>query len=208
MNSPFDCGTDNDRPLHERIAFREPGALDDLIIWHSARVQIMIYRIIGDFGTIEDAEELANDVFLKVWQDIDNFDPSRGTFATWINMIAKYTALDFRRKAIRQWKIMSSFVESVIRECREELRVRAPATSLDGLEREVLLQSLGEVIRQLPEAKQELVVLRFGEGKTYAEIAKLIGKPVGSVKSSLHRLLGHLRQLILSEYAMPKSDST
>jgi RNA polymerase sigma-70 factor (ECF subfamily) len=181
--------------LHEKILTKDVKALEELIGKYSERVQVWIYRYIEGFGDIKDAEELAADVFFKIWEEIDKFNPSRASFSTWVYRKARSVALDYRRKIIWRQQIRNRFLGSIYFECEEE-RERATSTrTLDEPEQIILLQKVQNAIGRLPEEKQRLMQMRFEEGKTYAEIAELMDKPIGSVKSSLNRVLGYLKQI-------------
>src|SRR5229473_5019120 len=92
--------TDDDlaRRLHEH----DPDALETLISRYSREVFYFIRLVLDGIGVVQDAEECVNDLFVAVWQEIDSFDPARGTLRTWLTMRAKYIALDRRRQLCRR----------------------------------------------------------------------------------------------------------
>src|SRR6267154_775582 len=92
----------SDEELAQRLLERDPDALETLISRYSREVFYFIRLVLDGVGFAQDAEECVNDLFVAVWQEIDSFDPERGTLRTWLTMRAKYIALDRRRHLIRR----------------------------------------------------------------------------------------------------------
>ncbi|MFL5654658.1 MAG: sigma-70 family RNA polymerase sigma factor [Ktedonobacteraceae bacterium] len=92
----------SDEDLVQRLHERDPEALETLISRYSREVFYFIRLVLDGVGVAQDAEECVNDLFVAVWQEIDSFDPGRGTLRTWLTMRAKYIALDRRRQLCRR----------------------------------------------------------------------------------------------------------
>src|SRR2546428_781218 len=92
----------SDEDLVQRLHERDPEALETLISRYSREVFYFIRLVLDGIGVAQDAEECVNDLFVAVWQEIDSFDPGRGTLRTWLTMRAKYIALDRRRQLCRR----------------------------------------------------------------------------------------------------------
>src|SRR5947207_11551057 len=92
----------SDEELAQRLQQRDPEALEILISRYSREVYYFIRLVLDGIGVSQDAEECVNDLFIAVWQEIDTFDPLRGTLRTWLTMRAKYIALDRRRQLCRR----------------------------------------------------------------------------------------------------------
>jgi RNA polymerase sigma-70 factor, ECF subfamily len=121
-----------------------------------------------------DVEDLVQDVFLSAWNRLDSLrDPA--AFGGWLSMIARNRATDFHRQAI----------EAV--ELPEDLS--APEASSSRAEALAIL----DVIRTLPDAYRETLVLRLVEGFTGPEIAERTGLTPASVRVNLHRGMALLR---------------
>ena len=88
----------SDEDIAERLHRRDPEALETLIFRYSRELFYFIRLVLDGVGVTQDAEECLNDLFVAVWQEIDTFDPARGTLRTWLTMRAKYIALDRRRQ--------------------------------------------------------------------------------------------------------------
>lgn len=92
----------SDDDLAQRLHERDPEALETLISRYSREIFYFIRVVLDGIGVAQDAEECVNDLFVAVWQEIDSFDPVRGTLRTWLTMRAKYIALDRRRQLCRR----------------------------------------------------------------------------------------------------------
>ena len=92
----------SDDDLAQRLHERNPEALETLISRYSREIYYFIRVVLDGIGVAQDAEECVNDLFVAVWQEIDSFDPVRGTLRTWLTMRAKYIALDRRRQLCRR----------------------------------------------------------------------------------------------------------
>ena len=92
----------SDEDLVQRLHKCDPEALETLISRYSREVFYFIRLVLDGVGVAQDAEECVNDLFVAVWQEIDSFDPGRGTLRTWLTMRAKYIALDRRRQLCRR----------------------------------------------------------------------------------------------------------
>ncbi|MEP6914517.1 MAG: sigma-70 family RNA polymerase sigma factor [Acidobacteriota bacterium] len=121
-----------------------------------------------------DVEDLVQDVFLSAWKRLDALrDPA--AFGGWLAMIARHRAADFRRRAVESVELPAD--------------LRAPDRTASLSEAHAVL----DVIRTLPEAYRETLVLRLVEGFTGPEIADRIGLTPASVRVNLHRGMKLLR---------------
>ena len=92
----------SDEDLAQRLRQRDPEALETLISRYSRELFYYIRLVLDGVGVAQDTEECVNDLFVAVWQEIETFDPERGTLRTWLTMRAKYIALDRRRQLFRR----------------------------------------------------------------------------------------------------------
>lgn len=150
----------------------------ELVQLHQSRVFSIALRILGDRGT---AEEVAQDVFLALYRDLDRFQSEEHLLA-WLRRVAVHRATDASRRR-------TSRVDSAAEEFQEE---RMPATSTthaggsvsDGIE---------ELIATLPPKQRAIVLLRYQEDMLPMDIAETLGMPLATVKSHLLRALKQLR---------------
>src|SRR5436189_3886529 len=123
----------------------------------------------------DEAEDLVQDVFLTAWRRLDTLrDPA--AFGGWIAMIARNRAIDFHRRAPDHVQLPDGLV------ARDETNALAEAGGIL------------EIIRSLPEAYRETLVLRLVEGLTGPEIAARTGLTAASVRVNLHRGMKLLRE--------------
>src|SRR5579871_5671254 len=92
----------SDEDLAKGLLDRDLDAFETLISRYSREVFYFIRLVLDGVGVAQDAEECVNDLFITVWQEIETFDPQRGTLRTWLTMRAKYIALDRRRQLCRR----------------------------------------------------------------------------------------------------------
>src|SRR5437016_8870697 len=92
----------SDDDLAQGLRERIPDALETLISRYSREIFYFIRLVLDGIGVAQDAEECVNDLFVAVWQEIDSFDPWRGTLRTWFTILAKYIALYRPRQLCRR----------------------------------------------------------------------------------------------------------
>ncbi len=88
----------SDDDLAQGLQQHNPEALETLISRYYRELFYFIGLVLDGVGVVQDAEECVNDLFVAVWQEIESFDPGRGTLRTWLTMRAKCIALDRRRQ--------------------------------------------------------------------------------------------------------------
>ncbi len=132
----------------------------------------------------QQAEELAQEVMLTVWERAGQFDPRRATPATWIFAIARNKRIDAFRRAPRA-------------EFRPEEEAREIAREEpEFAEREIALlrRQLERAIEELPPEQAEVLRIYYLEGRSHGEIADALGLPLGTVKSRIRLALDKLRE--------------
>jgi RNA polymerase sigma-70 factor (ECF subfamily) len=98
--------------LYQGVLNRNQIALEELFKRHERELSYFIRVVLEHSGTAQDVEECTNDLFAAIWQEIESYDPARGSLRTWITMRAKYIALDRRRQIQRRQAITMSSLES------------------------------------------------------------------------------------------------
>jgi RNA polymerase sigma-70 factor (ECF subfamily) len=143
-----------------------------------------IYRYcLARTGTAHDAEDLTGDVFVKALQALHRYEERGLPFVAYLYRIARNAAID-RSRTLKQ----PVSVDSLVSEPRSAQNVEAEATL--AVERSVLLAALA---RLKPEHR-DVITMRFIEGYGAIEVAKLIGKTEGAVRTLQHRALERLRK--------------
>ena len=158
------------------------GRLYDL---HVERVYRHIYYRIGN---TKDAEDLTQQVFLRAWNAIGRYKRTTSPFLAWLMRISHNLVTDFYRA-----KKDITYLDS-------ELVSKDSDSSPERLAEEHFnQQQLRKVILQLPEEQQQVILMSFIEGFSYAESASSLGKKEGNVRVILHRALRKMRQILQSE---------
>jgi RNA polymerase sigma-70 factor, ECF subfamily len=155
-------------------------AWETLVQSHTKRIYNMAYHYTARF---EVAEELTQDIFLKVYQNLRNFRPEMGSLQNWIMRVARNLIIDHYRSNRREKTVAGS----------EELEaLDFPQDGKDSNPYENLFlkekaQHLMDHIQKLTPELKEAVVLRDIQGLAYQEIADMLGIPEGTVKSRINR---------------------
>ena len=162
-----------------------------LVNRYRTRVSRYVERFTYD---AEDARDVTQDVFIKVYAALDSFDP-RFKFSTWLFRIAGNAAIDhLRRRRVRLLPL-----ERPPGEDGEARSVDPPETRPnphEELTRQRLREALASAIDRLPDDDRELISLRHYGEMPYEEIAELKGMPLGTVKNKLFRARQALRDLL------------
>jgi len=148
---------------------------------HAGAVMALAGRVLASRNL---AEEVVQEVFLRLWNDADRFDPERGSLRSWLLAQAHGRAVDLLRS------------ESA-RKGREEREVRGRAESGYDLEHEVFDLAVAEQVRgaltALPDDERRAIELAYFSGLTYREVAVRLDQPEGTVKSRIRAGLKRLR---------------
>jgi RNA polymerase sigma-70 factor (ECF subfamily) len=177
---------------------------DRLVLRHKDRVFNLCYRLLGEY---DDAEECAQETFIKVFRSVGSFRFESG-FSTWLYTIAVNICRNRRNSAAhRFWKKVIRFGQNPREdEGPEEFEVEDPAPSaLDRItenEKEVMLQA---AIDSLPHDHRTVIVLRHVEELSYEEICKITGYNLGTLKSKLARARLLLQNKLQQESKRGKS---
>ena len=154
-----------------------------------------IYNFSTRFVGRENASDITQDVFIKVWKNIKKFDIEKAHFKTWLFTIARNTITDYLRKK-KMINFSSLDRDEVDFADNIEDDVVLPDEALLQLEdKEVLNNTLDKI----PPNYREVLILYYQEEMTFNEIGKLLNKPLNTVKSYHHRALILLRGILAPE---------
>ena len=155
----------------DEVAWRE------LVTLHTRRVFGIAYRFVG---RVDEAEDLTQDIFVKVFQSLDRYRESDGAFGTWVGTVARNHAIDNyrRRREERSRRIEDPAVLDVVPAGDE--------SPLRSLERAEQARIVHRGLRALPADLREPLVLCDLQGLSYEEAANTLQIPLGTVKSRIN----------------------
>src|SRR6188508_1113128 len=171
------------RKLVERAQRGERAALEELYLIHFDRIYSYLHMSVGNR---HDAEDLTTQTFLKMLESIGKFRFQAAPFSAWLFRIAHNLAMDHFR-ASRRWQ-----PEEEVPEPRDEEEPSAEAAAMQSIGR----QSMLELIEGLSTEQQQVLTLKFVFNLPNAEVATILGKTEGAIKSLQHRALVSLQKQI------------
>jgi len=173
----------------------DSGAWSELVRAHHRRVYGLCYRFTGD---PTDAEDLTQDVFLKVYSNLASFDTARGSLQVWITTLTRNLLVDnFRRT--RNQRATSSLDDGW--DSTEELKpidrlmANGPTPHESAAQKE-LAKMVQNALAQVSVELREAVILRDLQDLDYKEIAQVLAIPEGTVKSRISRGRAELARLL------------
>jgi len=171
---------DDDPKLVKRCLAGENSAWESLLQVHTRKIYNLCYRFTGRPA---EAEDLTQEVFIKIFQTLQSFDEAQGTFTTWLNRVARNHLVDHYRRT-RKERLTSSLddEENPLQETPSS--GAGPSAELESRERRELLQ---RALEKLSPDLREAVILRDLNDLDYDEIAQVLSVPQGTVKSRINR---------------------
>ncbi len=180
----------SDAALMRRIGERQPEALEELYRRHASVLLALGKRILAN---LEDAEEVLQEVFVRVWQEHLRYDPERSSVATWLVLIMRSRAID----RLRNRRVIEKVHSAAHQESGEAYTSPEGAITVLDRQREGRVRS--ELLALPPEQRQALE-MAFFDGLTQSEISERTGIPLGTVKTrtllAMKKLRKNLRQEI------------
>lgn len=163
-------------------------AFEVLLSRHLKPIYNFLYRLTGDRSSVED---LAQEVFIKVWKNLSHFDRTKN-FRVWIFTIAKNTAYDFLKK---KKSIPFSFFEDKEGNSQFDNIVDDKLDPNAILENADLRKDLEKKLQKIPKNYRLILLLRYKDDFSLSEIADILKIPYNTVKSQHQRALQHLRKI-------------
>ncbi len=183
----------NDQAILERIASGEREAFAELV----QRYQQPLFGFLGRMGmTQAQAEDLAQETFLRAWSHLHQFDPTRAQFNTWLHTIARNLALTFLTSRQQQAVIPDDALGEVA--CEQP----NPMQHLHAKQERELLQ---QALRCLPMADRSALALAYVHGLSLTEVARIEGTSLPAIKTRLHRARQALRSMLETTTAQENS---
>ena len=168
------------------VAGREDG-FEELVRRYQRPIAAYVYRMVGDY---EAALDVTQEVFIKVYNSLRRYR-SEFKFSTWIYRIAHNSAIDHLRRYSTRGQSLTNEFDGEQYDLPLESRRLSPEQESERAERRAEIE---QVVRRLPTAYRELVLLRHSHDLSYDEIAEITGLPLGTVKNRLFRAREVMRQ--------------
>lgn len=173
--------TASDADIIRRCLLGEEEAFRVLVQRYQAPVYHLVWRMVR---SDEDAKDLTQEIFLKVFRVLDQFDLSR-TFSSWLYKIASNQTIDYlRRRRLRTVSLGADPLD----DDRPPLEVADPGpTPVADLDETRRREQLGDLVGRLAPHYRIVIQLRYDRQLSYDEIAEALSLPLGTVKARLHR---------------------
>lgn len=157
-------------------------AFETLYDRYAAMMLGVICRIVKDR---EDAENLLQDCFVKIWKNIGTYNPDKGRLATWLINIARNTAIDFTRSRYFSQKKKNQAEDSFVLPLSDNRTTTTPIETI-GLQQQ---------LQNLPDSYKKVIEWMYFEGYTQQEIADKFNIPLGTVKTRARLAILALREI-------------
>ena len=178
----------DDEMLMRLVVHKEPEALSALYDRYGRLVFSLALNALGNAAT---AEEVTQDVFLRLWDKAATYRSDQGQVNTWLSRITRNRAIDMlRQQRVRPEQHSVEWAEVP----------DASAPQIEGPEEEVARASEQQRVRaavaQLPEEQRQVLALAFFQGYSHSQIATALGQPLGTVKTRIRLAMSRLRELL------------
>jgi RNA polymerase sigma-70 factor (ECF subfamily) len=178
----------DDATLLSWIAKSEEQALSELYDRYGRLVYSMALNAVGDPAV---AEEITQDVYLRIWNKVESYNAEQGKVVTWITSITRYRSIDLlRRQSVRPEGNRAPWSEEESLELPDPLNV----------EQEVEISQRTHLVRaaltRLPAEQREALALAYLHGYSHSEIAEQLNQPLGTVKTRIRLAMKKLREIL------------
>jgi len=170
-----------------RRAQKEPGAFSELYEYNYSKIFGYVLKRVAN---LEIAQDITSEIFLKSLKNIKKFKWKNVSFSSWLYKIASNEIANYFRK--KEYKAVS--LEKITEPSISSNQLQDFIEAEEKLKRQKDFLELHQKITKLPLLYQEVIVLRFFEKKKIGEIAEILGKREGTIKSLIHRGLEKLRE--------------
>jgi RNA polymerase sigma-70 factor (ECF subfamily) len=184
----MDYATLDDNGLVRLLAYKKSEALSVLYDRYGKLVFSLAFAVVNEQGA---AEEITQDVFLRVWENAAIYDEAQASFRSWLTRIARNRAIDvLRRIRVRPEHQALDWADPSV----------GKLANGDSPSRNVELRLQQEQIRaaiaQLPKEQGRALQLAYLQGYTHQEIAEQLNQPLGTIKTRIRMAMQKLRKLL------------
>jgi len=187
--------------LVRRCVAGDAAAWEDIVRRYQRRIYNICYRFAG---SAEDADDLTQEVFIKMYKTLDSYDVDRGAFMTWVTTITRNLLVDHFRKG-KHDRLTDSLDASPVQEeegrsLSEQIEDKGTASPDEQVRSREAGEAVHEALQKLSPELREAVILRDLQDMDYKEIAGVLKVPEGTVKSRINRGRVELARLLSRTY--------
>lgn len=168
----------------------DAAAYGEVVRFYRQDLLRVTYRFVGDY---EDARDVLQQVFVKVWQNIHRWEP-RAPFWSWLYRIAVNESLGWKKREKRRAGVLLPLDEGT-----GQGPISGRASPLDDVEWRDVGRRVLEAIEELPERQRATFVLRFREELSVKETAAVLGCAEGTVKANAYHAIRRLRLILRAD---------
>jgi RNA polymerase sigma-70 factor, ECF subfamily len=182
----------DDEELMKRLVYRDLTAYRTLYARYANLVYSAALRVVRDAHV---AEDMVQEVFLRLWRKPENYTSARGKFSTWLTSVTRNRAVDEVRSRRRRYRHEAASPEE------QERDFPGPETDDPALTAELSDQRrlILTAMSQLPQEQRQTIELAYFGGLTQQEIAERLGQPLGTVKTRIRLGMQKLRAALTPE---------
>jgi RNA polymerase sigma-70 factor (ECF subfamily) len=182
-----------DEKMVERCLQGDDAAWETVVNSYAKRIYNLTYRYTS---RRDEAEDLTQEIFIRVYQNLKSFRSDYGSFQSWIMKVGRNLIIDHYRRT-RRFQQVAGTEEMETMNLKDD-KVLNPQRSVEQSEASLFLS---EGLQALSPELKEAIILRDLEGMAYLEIAELLGIPEGTVKSRINRARLELAKLLTKRRA-------
>lgn len=187
--------------LLRRCLSGDAAAWEDIVRRYQRRIYNICYRFAG---SAEDADDLTQEVFIKMYRTLDSYDVERGAFLTWVTTVTRNLLVDHFRKG-KHDRLTDSLDaglsnEEDSRTLGEQIQDRATLSPDEQVRSRETGEAVHQALQKLSPELREAVILRDLQDMDYKEIAAVLKVPEGTVKSRINRGRAELARLLSRTY--------
>ncbi|MDQ6781601.1 MAG: sigma-70 family RNA polymerase sigma factor [Candidatus Eremiobacteraeota bacterium] len=177
----------SDEQIIAALAQQDLDALEELYDRYGKVAYSLAYRIVGDRGA---AEDLVQEAYLSVWRRAASYHPEKGSARNWLLSIVHHRSIDRLRHVASSGALIPY----------DELPENSEQSGAPGIWQQAWSNVQGDIVRKalerLPQEQKKSIELAYFSGYTQAEIASLMGVPLGTVKGRMRIGLQKLRSML------------
>ena len=178
-------------PERHTIESAQGGDLEAISSLYDSHINQVYRYALARLGNVHDAEDVAEEIFLKMLAGLPNYAWRKVPFAAWLMRIAHNEVISFTRRNGRRANDA---------ELPEELMDKKNDDPAETTERQLALEDMRVAVAQLPEAQRDVIILRFASGLSVADTARALGKNENNVKVLQHKGMQRLQVLMAPKY--------